>query len=120
MFKRRGVNDDNAGWTVDNSGDGSVFRFRIHLDRIDDLDESMRAFLAEDAELQGKTLRQYVGWVAGMRKPELHVYRDKVKRGEGGQRLFDLYSAWLDVRMAVTETQFLQNGVRPGDPPFWI
>ena len=120
MFRRQRVNDDNAGWILDKSGDGSVFRFRVHLDRVDGLREPLRAFLTEEAKRGGKTLPEYVGWVAGMRKAELHVYRDRVKRGEGGQYLFDLYSAWLDVRVAVTEQQFLQNGARPGEPPFWL
>ncbi|WP_329580252.1 hypothetical protein [Streptomyces sp. NBC_01361] len=116
MAKRR---SDNDGWTIEESPDGTLTRFRVDPERIDWLEDHQRAILTEDARDRGMTLFEYVGWVCRLPDSELHVYRDRVMEGSGGARLAAVYDAWLDARMTVRETQMLLPGLRPGEPDSW-
>ncbi|MFJ9870277.1 hypothetical protein [Streptomyces sp. NPDC101165] len=111
--------NDNDGWTIEESPDGTLTRFRVDLERVGWLEDYQRAILAEDADGRGMTLLEYVGWVCRMPDSELHVYRDRVMEGSHGPRLAAVYNAWLDARMTVRETQMLFPGWRPGEPDRW-
>ncbi|GAA4637389.1 hypothetical protein GCM10023196_091000 [Actinoallomurus vinaceus] len=112
--------NDNNGWTVEESSDGStLIRWRVHPERVDYLEDHQRAILTEDARGRGMTLLEYVGWVGRMPDSELHVYRDQIMAGNGGPRLAAVYDAWLDARSIVREFQMLFPGLRPGEPDTW-
>ncbi|MFI5797930.1 hypothetical protein [Streptomyces sp. NPDC051677] len=111
--------NDNDGWTVEESPDGSRTRFRVHAERVHLLDDSQRDVLAEDARNRGMTLLEYVGWVGRMPASEMHGYRDQVMAGSGGPHLAAVYGAWLDVQSIVRENQILLPGLRPGEPDRW-
>ncbi|MEU1408179.1 hypothetical protein ABZ471_38680 [Streptomyces sp. NPDC005728] len=111
--------NDNDGWTIEESPDGTLTRFRVDPERIDWLEDHQRAILTEEADGRGMTLLEYVGWVCRMPDAELHVYRDRLIAGTGGERLAVVYHAWLHARMNVRETQTLFPGWRPGEPDRW-
>ncbi|MEE1810139.1 hypothetical protein [Streptomyces sp. BE133] len=111
--------NDNDGWTIEESPDGTLTRFRVDQERVDWLEDHQRAILTEDARGRGMTLLEYVGWVCRMPDAELHVYRDRVMAGSGGPRLAAVYDAWLHARITVRETQMLFPGLRPGEPDSW-
>src|SRR5262250_350994 len=87
------MDDNNTGWTYDRTGDGAKFRFRVRLERVDSISEPYRSTLVQDANRRAMTLREYVGWVAGMQKQQLHVYRDRVGTGEGGDGFLRIVSS---------------------------
>lgn len=119
MFGRTRGGDD--GWVEDEMQDGTRFRYRIGLDRISQIEPEVLRILADEARLRGVTVVDYIRDIAGMKKQELHVHRDRIRRGEGGDRLNALYQAWLAARDAVHhDQQFLMHGRRPSDPPFWL
>ena len=111
--------NDNDGWTVEKSSDGTFFRWRVHPERGDWLEDHQRALLTEDARDRKMTLHEYISWVGRMPTQELHVYRDRVMAGSGGPHLAALYGAWLDARSMVRETQMWFPGLRPGEPGSW-
>ncbi|MEU6130775.1 hypothetical protein ABZ805_16520 [Saccharopolyspora sp. NPDC047091] len=115
----RRTHDD--GWFEDELQDGSPIRYRIRLDRISEIHPDALRVLTLAAETEGVPVADYIRRVAEMPKRELHVYRDQVRRGEGGDGLALRYEAWLEARRTVhDDMQFLSKGAKPGDPPFWI
>ncbi|WP_258341602.1 hypothetical protein [Saccharopolyspora gregorii] len=115
----RRTHDD--GWFEDELQDGSPFRYRIHLEPISEIHPDALSVLTFAAGTEGVPVTDYIRRVAEMPKQELHIYRDQVKRGEGGDGLALRYEAWLEARRTVQDDmQFLSKGAKPGDPPFWI
>ncbi|MCA1188292.1 MULTISPECIES: hypothetical protein [unclassified Saccharopolyspora] len=115
----RRTHDD--GWVEDELQDGSPIRYRIHLDRISEIPPEALRVLTDAARSEGVAVADYIRRVAEMPKRELHVHRDRIRRGEGGDGLALRYEAWLEARRTVHgDMQFLSKGAQRGDRPFWL
>ncbi|MFD5247714.1 hypothetical protein ACFWIW_24470 [Amycolatopsis sp. NPDC058340] len=118
--------NDNDGWTVETSPDGSLSRWRVDPSKVawfescqgDFFSDQQLAALAEDARVRKMTRLEYLSWVCRLPTSELHKYRDRVIAGDGGPNLPVLYDAWLTAQSVVRDVQILFRGL-PGQPDKW-
>ncbi|MFJ2825531.1 hypothetical protein ACIO7M_31100 [Streptomyces toxytricini] len=111
LFQRRDAGDD--GWTVEPMGNGEACRWRVRMERIGDIHPQYREVLEAAAREEGRSLEEYVAWVANLSSDRMHATRDRIMNGVAGEREATRYSCWLEARAAVQEVQY-RIEVRPG------
>ncbi|MEV8536393.1 hypothetical protein [Streptomyces sp. NPDC051211] len=111
LFKRR--DDDGDGWTVERMSTGELFRWRVRMERIDNILPQYKEALQAAAREEGQTLEEYVEWAANLSTDRMHETRGRIMNGRASQREATLYSCWQEARAAVQEVQYRME-VRPG------
>ncbi|GAA1603127.1 hypothetical protein ACYTFC_29635 [Streptomyces globosus] len=111
LFQRRDAGDD--GWTVEPMGNGETCRRRVRMERLGNILPHHREVLEAAAREEGRSLEEYVAWVANLSSDRMHATRDRIMNGVAGEREATLYGCWLEARAAVQEVQY-RIEVRPG------
>ncbi|AKN70533.1 hypothetical protein QR97_12445 [Streptomyces sp. PBH53] len=104
---------DESGWTTDRMSDGTIFRWRVRMERIGSILPEYKEALEAVAREEGYTYREYVAWAANLTDARMNDTRDRIRNGLASPREAALYRCWLGARLAVHEVQYRLE-VRPG------
>lgn len=115
LFGRR--DDDNADWIEERLSNGDLIRWQVRMENFDQIQDECMPYLKAAARKDGKTLHDYVSWVAHMRKSTLHEWRDKIMNGQATEEQASVYQAWLEVRRELQEVQYRM--MKPSGQWYW-
>ncbi|MFD0119678.1 hypothetical protein ACFVZL_40610 [Streptomyces sp. NPDC058320] len=105
MFRRSKKAEDHDHWIVEQSASGGLVRWA----RIDEIFPEAVPALEQGARERGMTYRDYVTWVAALRKEEIFGYRDQIRNGDESAIPRHVYEAWDYVHMRLRERQFAEE-----------